>query len=45
MMDPGLPRFPPLCVGYLLLGWLCFITVRLGSIASIKNNRIFIFIF
>ena len=29
---------------YLLLGWLCLITVRSETIASITNNKIFIFI-
>ena len=41
----GCHVIPLLCVGYLLLEWLCFITVRSEIIARIKNDRIFIFIF
>ena len=40
----GYHIIPLSCVGYLLLEWLCFISVRLETIARIKNNRIFIFI-
>ena len=37
----GCHVIPLLYVGYLLLGWLCFITVRSETIASIKNNKNF----
>ena len=45
-MDPGLADtlFRARVRGYLLLEWLCFITVRSETIASITNNKIFIFI-
>ena len=42
-MDPGLAAtlFRARVRGYLLLEWLCFITVRSETIASIKNNKNF----
>ena len=46
-MDPGLAAtlFRVRVRGYLLLEWLCFITVRSETRASIINNKIFIFYF